>query len=77
MKGFPDDAGVTLGYMRALDHGLRAVRHGGGAQHLTLDLIRELHRVLMSGTGYRYPEGPGNGGRRRTGSAASASRMQS
>ena len=50
---------MTLGYVRALDHGLRAVRRKGGPKHLTLDLIRELHRVLMSGPDYRYPEGPG------------------
>jgi len=48
-EGLPDDATVTLGDVRALDHGLRAVRHESGAQHLTLDLIRQLHRVLMSG----------------------------
>ena len=58
-EGLPDDAEVTLGYVRALDHGLRAVRREGGPQHLTLDLIRQLHRVLMSGAGYRHPEGPG------------------
>ncbi len=50
---------MTLGYVRALDHGLRAVRREGGSQHLTLDLIRQLHRVLMSGADYRHPEGPG------------------
>lgn len=57
--GLPDDAGVTLGYVRALDHGLRAVRHDGGPKHLTLGLIRQLHRVLMSGAIYGHPEGPG------------------
>jgi Fic family protein len=58
-EGLPDDAAVTLGYVRALDHGLRAVRRKGGPKHLTLDLIRELHRLLMSGPDYRDPEGPG------------------
>lgn len=58
-EGLPEDAAVTLGYVRALDHGLRAIRRDGGLQHLTLDLIRQLHRVLMSGTDYRHPEGPG------------------
>ncbi len=58
-EGLPEDAEVTLGYVRALDHGLRAVRRDGGPQHLTLDLIRHLHRVLMSGTDYRHLEGPG------------------
>ena len=58
-EGLPDDGAVTLGYVRALDHGLRAVRRDGGSQHLTIDLIRQLHRVLMSGTDYRHPEGPG------------------
>ena len=57
--GLPDDAAVTLGYVRALDHGLRAVRRQDGPRHVTLDLIRQLHRVLMSGTDYRHPEGPG------------------
>lgn len=58
-EGLPDDAQVTLGYVRALDHGLRAVRREGGPQHLTLDLIRQLHRVLISSAGYQHPEGPG------------------
>ncbi len=58
-EGFPDDAVVTLGYVRALDHGLRAVRRDGGPRHLTLDLIRQVHRVLMTGTDYRHPEGAG------------------
>ncbi len=58
-EGLPEDAGVTLGYVRALDHGLRAVRREGGPRRLTLGLIRQLHRVLMSGTEYRHPEGPG------------------
>jgi Fic family protein len=58
-EGFPDDAVVTLGYVRALDHGLRAVRRDGGPRHLTLDLIRQVHRVLMTGTDYNHPEGAG------------------
>ncbi len=58
-EGLPDDAGITLGYVHALDHGLRVVRRDGGRRNLTLDLIRQLHRVLMSGAEYRYPEGPG------------------
>jgi Fic family protein len=58
-EGLPEDAEVTLGYVRALDHGLRAVRRDGGRQQLTLDLIRQLHRVLMSGSDYPHPEGPG------------------
>jgi Fic family protein len=57
--GLPDDAAVTLGYVRALDHGLRAVRREGGPRHLTLTLLRQLHRVLMAGADYRHPEGPG------------------
>ncbi len=56
---FPEDAEVTLGYVHALDHGLRAVRRKAGPQHLTLDLIRQLHRVLVSGADYRHAEGPG------------------
>ena len=58
-EGLPDDAQVTLDYVRALDHGLQAVRREGGPQHLTLDLIRQLHRVLMPNADYRHPEGPG------------------
>ena len=58
-EGLPEDATVTLGYVRALDHGLRAVRREGGPRHLTLDLIRQLHRVLMAGSDYRDPEGGG------------------
>jgi Fic family protein len=58
-EGLPHDAMVTLGYVRALDHGLRVVRQQGGCQHLTLDLIRDLHRVLMAGSEYRHSEGPG------------------
>ena len=58
-KGLPEDAAVTLGYVRALDHGLHAVRREGGPQHLTLALIRQLHRVLMIGSDYLHLEGPG------------------
>ena len=58
-EGLPDDAVVTLGYVRALDHGLRAVRRDGGPKHLTLDLLLQLHRVLMTGTEYKHPEGSG------------------
>lgn len=58
-EGLPEDATVTLGYVRALDHGLRAIRREGGPRHLTLDLIRQLHRVLMAGSDYRHPEGAG------------------
>jgi hypothetical protein len=48
-EGLPDDAAVTLGYVRALDHGLRTVRRADGPRHLTLGLIRQLHSVLMRG----------------------------
>lgn len=58
-EGLPEDAAVTLGYVRALDHGLRAVRRDGGPTHLTLDLIRQLHRVLMSDVDYQHLEGAG------------------
>lgn len=57
--GLPDDAAITLGYVRALDHGLRAVRQPGGPRNLTRDLLRQLHRVLLDGTAYPHPEGPG------------------
>ena len=57
--GLPEDAAVTLGYVHALDHGLRAVRRTGGPEHLTLPLLRQLHRALMAGADYRHPEGPG------------------
>jgi Fic family protein len=53
--GLPKDAVITLGYVRALDHGLRVVRAGGG---VTLDLIKALHGVLTA-PDYPYPEGPG------------------
>jgi len=55
-EGLPDDAAVTLGYVRALDHGLREVRKSG---RLTLDLIRDLHRILLDGSDYAHSEGPG------------------
>ena len=58
-EGLPEDAEVTLGYVRALDHGLRDVRREGGPRHLTLDLIRRLHRVLMSDADDRHLEEPG------------------
>jgi Fic family protein len=56
-EGLPDDAGVTLGYVRALDLGLGVVRREGGPRNLSLDLIKQLHRVMMHE--YRYPEGSG------------------
>lgn len=55
----PGDAAVTFGYVRALDLGLRAVRSQAGPRHLTRDLIRDLHRMLLTGTSYPHPEGPG------------------
>jgi Fic family protein len=58
-EGLPGDAGVTLGYVRALDHGLRTVRGGQGRAALTRDLLRGLHRMLMSAGEYPGPEGPG------------------
>ena len=58
-EGMPDDAAVTLGYVRALDLGLGVVRRSGGRDHLTLDLIQQMHSVLMAGSAYPYPEGPG------------------
>jgi Fic family protein len=59
IEGLPDDASTTLGYVRALDHGLRIVRQPRGPSRLNLDLVRELHRMLMSGSDYPHPEGPG------------------
>ena len=70
----PDDAAVTLDYVRAQDHELAAVRRTGGPQNLTQALIRQLHCVLMSGADYRRPKDPANGGRCKTGSGGAAFR---
>jgi Fic family protein len=59
IDGLPDDASTTLGYVRALDQGLRTARQPDGPRRLNLNLVRELHRILMSGSDYPHPEGPG------------------
>jgi Fic family protein len=48
-QGLPADVRVTTNYVRALDHGLREIRRIGSNQALTLDLIRNLHALLMEG----------------------------
>ena len=47
--GLPADVRVTANYVVALDHGLKVVRTTGSSQALTLDLIRQLHELLMEG----------------------------
>lgn len=50
--GLPADVRVTHNYVRALDQGLAAVRSAQGRQALTVDLVRVLHRELMTATAY-------------------------
>ncbi|RDZ27329.1 Fic family protein [Lysobacter silvisoli] len=45
-EGKPADVGVTLRYVEALQHGMACVRAGGRAA-LTLQLLNELHGILM------------------------------
>lgn len=45
--GLPADALVTERYVQALELGLSAVRGRGSRQALDLDLVRDMHRVLM------------------------------
>lgn len=56
-EGLAPDVRITHNYVVALEHGLSAIRSGGGRQALTLDLVKELHRHLMAGTGYQDPLG--------------------
>lgn len=56
-QGLPPDVHVTHNYVVALEHGLRAIRQGGGRQALTIALVKDLHRLLMANTA--YPDRPG------------------
>ncbi len=47
-EGLPTDVLVTLNYVKALEYGLKEVRHKGVAA-LTCGLIKELHAHLMDG----------------------------
>lgn len=46
------DARITHNYVTALDIGLTAVRGPAGRQALTVALLQEMHRALMTGTDY-------------------------
>ncbi|MDF3029707.1 MAG: filamentation induced by cAMP protein Fic [Moraxellaceae bacterium] len=53
----PADVRTTRNYVDALELGLRAIRGPGGRQALSLALVQDMHRVLMTGTD--YPDVPG------------------
>jgi Fic family protein len=48
-EGLPPDVLITLNYVKALDHGLKKVRHINGVEALTHELIKALHLLLMHG----------------------------
>lgn len=56
MEGLPPDVQVTERYVQALEVGLEAVRTGGRAA-LTLDLLHELHTILMQDDPRDFPRG--------------------
>lgn len=55
-EGLPPDVVVTQNYVLSLEFGLQEVRRRGPAS-LTTQLIKDLHRYLMEGTGYRGQPG--------------------
>lgn len=56
MTGLPADVRITERYVDALAHGLERVRVGG-RDALDLDLIHELHAMLMQDEVTRFPVG--------------------
>ncbi|WP_312327278.1 Fic family protein [Stenotrophomonas sp.] len=56
MDGLPVDVLVTERYVQALQHGLDAVREGGRAA-LTLQLVNQLHAMLMQDAPDDFPKG--------------------
>lgn len=56
MDGLPVDVLVTERYVQALQHGLDAVRKGGRAA-LTLELVNQLHAMLMQDAPDDFPKG--------------------
>lgn len=56
-QGLPQDVHTTLNYVKALDFGIAEVR-ANGSQSITLDLILEIHRLLMDGD-INYRDTPG------------------
>lgn len=46
-EGLPADATVTERYVEALELGLKALREAGTREALSIDLVKNMHRVLM------------------------------
>lgn len=50
-EGMPPDTGVTFGYVQALHHGLEQIRRSG-RRAFSVELIHELHAILMKHDGH-------------------------
>lgn len=57
-EGLPQDVHTTLNYVKALDFGINEVRANGN-KAITLELIQEIHRLLMDGDTH-YRDTPGS-----------------
>ncbi len=57
LDGLPADVKVTERYVRALQHGLTAIRERGGRTALTKELVDELHAILMQDAPDHFPKG--------------------
>lgn len=57
LDGLPADVQVTERYVQALQHGLDAIRDRGGRAALTVELLNELHAVLMQDAAPEFPRG--------------------
>ncbi|HVJ38654.1 MAG TPA: Fic/DOC family N-terminal domain-containing protein [Stenotrophomonas sp.] len=58
LQGLPADVQVTERYVQALTHGLAAVRSApNGRRAISLDLVNELHALLMHDAPERFPKG--------------------
>jgi Fic family protein len=57
LDGLPTDVQVTERYVRALQHGLDAVREHGSRGALTCELLDALHAILMQDAPLDFPRG--------------------
>jgi Fic family protein len=57
LDGLPVDVQITERYVQALQRGLDAIRERGGRKALTVELLNELHAVLMQDAAPALPRG--------------------